>query len=343
MRGFLVSNFQNGNFFLWSGLFLVGSTAFVLAYRHSSFFGWTHPKGGEVELISILVFAFTLLILVSYGSTKQFLGSLALVLGSVLGFISPWPSIGSPYWFQDALPLAEQIWDVKRVAHAGGSVDGLFYTNSIEALEANKDYFDYFEIDLSVTSDSKLVCLHRWGEPIHEEIFGNVIAKPVSLEVFRTLNSQGELTACEVNSLKEWLSLNPGKFIITDIKSDENIKFLSVLLNEMGTMRERIIPQIYSVEDIDPAKKLGFRNVILTAYRMDDQQLREEISSLKPGSLFAITVPLERSARHIEQLLELGIPVYAHTVNDLDTFSFLRKLGISNIYTDTLIDTTNGY
>ena len=343
VKNFLLTSFWTGNFFYWGALFLLGFTGFVLAYRHSLFFGWTHPKGGEVEIISILVLTFTLMLVASFGSTKHFLGSLALVLGTALGFISPWASIGSPYWYQDKLPLAEQIWDVKRVAHAGGVFEGLAYSNTIDALEENKAYFDYFEIDLSVTTDGQLVCLHNWGEPVHERIFGEVISEPVTLSHFQTLNNKGQLTACEVSSLKEWLLNNPRKYIITDIKSAENLKYLSILLDDMGSTGGRVIPQVYRAEDIEPARTLGYRNVILTAYRMSDKQLAEELRTLKPESLFAITVPLERVARHMEQLLDLGTPIYAHTVNDLSAFSFLRALGVSNVYTDTLIDTSDGY
>lgn len=51
----------------------------------------------------------------------------------------------------------------RRIAHAGGEVDGQIYANSLESLNASyaKGY-RYFEIDLSFTSDRQLVCIHDW-------------------------------------------------------------------------------------------------------------------------------------------------------------------------------------
>ena len=49
------------------------------------------------------------------------------------------------------------------IAHAGGGINGINYSNSIEALNHNyAKGFRYFEMDFSWTSDNKLVCLHDW-------------------------------------------------------------------------------------------------------------------------------------------------------------------------------------
>ncbi len=54
---------------------------------------------------------------------------------------------------RDALP---------RVAHAGGGFEERTYTNTLAALEHNRDDYELFEIDFSWTSDDELVCLHDW-------------------------------------------------------------------------------------------------------------------------------------------------------------------------------------
>ena len=58
-------------------------------------------------------------------------------------------------WFADA-PI---------IYHAGGTVQGITYTNSREAIEKSLEEGHYFiEIDFSHTSDGHLVCAHAWTD-----------------------------------------------------------------------------------------------------------------------------------------------------------------------------------
>ena len=51
----------------------------------------------------------------------------------------------------------------KLIAHAAGGIDRFPYTNSKEAyLNSYKNGFRLFEIDISITSDEKLVARHDW-------------------------------------------------------------------------------------------------------------------------------------------------------------------------------------
>ena len=49
------------------------------------------------------------------------------------------------------------------IAHAGGAIDGIRYTNSKEAiLNSISKGAKYIELDLSLTRDGKLVAVHDW-------------------------------------------------------------------------------------------------------------------------------------------------------------------------------------
>src|SRR5210317_451008 len=51
------------------------------------------------------------------------------------------------------------------IAHAGGSLNGQKYTNSLEALNLNyQKGHRFFEVDFSWTSDEGLVAIHDWGK-----------------------------------------------------------------------------------------------------------------------------------------------------------------------------------
>ena len=47
-----------------------------------------------------------------------------------------------------------------RVAHAGGQYLDFEYPNSTRGININKNYIKYFEIDLQLTKDNRLICLH---------------------------------------------------------------------------------------------------------------------------------------------------------------------------------------
>ena len=247
---------------------LIGALLPFLLYRHSTFFGWSAPRGGETITI-LLYFGFLAIVIALFRRNFAALTMiLSLFLGSIAGFLSPWVQ-SDPFWAKPDIESPERIWEVKRVAHAGGSIDGLTYTNSLEAMEANKAFFDFFELDFSLTSDDELVCLHGWGEGVHTHVFGQILESPVSLQEFQRLNRGGPLTACTISNLSEWLEENEDKFIITDIKdSGRNVEFLRRLKNENPTLSNKLIPQAYNFEEAAELSEAGYERVIITTYRM---------------------------------------------------------------------------
>src|SRR5689334_12250244 len=59
--------------------------------------------------------------------------------------------------------LTKNIASQDIVAHACGEYDGITYTNSLNALNANYNRgFRYFEIDFNYTSDGHIVLIHDW-------------------------------------------------------------------------------------------------------------------------------------------------------------------------------------
>lgn len=66
----------------------------------------------------------------------------------------------------------------------------------------------------------------------------------------------------------------------------------------------------------------------------------KQIASKK---VLAVTVTNSQAGELSSALSDLGVPVYVHTVNNLDWLAKLRKMGVSNVYTDTLSNTNEGY
>ncbi|SFT96080.1 hypothetical protein, partial [Halomonas saccharevitans] len=225
---------------------------------------------------------------------------------------------------------------IERVAHAGGGYNGKTYTNSIEALEYNKENYSLFEVDLSWTSDDELVCIHDWGNSF-ERSFGINTESAVSLNEFITLVSgKSDVEKCTLTSLAHWMEKNPGDRIVTDVK-ERNANALKLIAERYPELKNRFVPQVYQPTEYYMARMLGFDNVIWTLYRFrgDNESI---LSHLKNMDLYGLTMPRGKvDAGLAKQAFdERGVRSYVHTINSVDEYLKYLNLGASEIYTDWL-------
>lgn len=227
---------------------------------------------------------------------------------------------------------------IERVAHAGGGVDGMTYTNSYQALDSSfKRGFRYFEIDLDFTADKQLVCIHDWDEGFRRN-FGYAVDDVPTLAEFEALTAiNSKATNCTLDGLMDWMAGHPQARLVTDIRAD-NIHALNTIVSELPEARSRVIPQIYDPLQYAAVKALGFEQVILTLYRYQGNlsDLSGQVQQWQGD--FAITMPINVArtgfARHLRSL---GIPSYVHTVNDrAQGAQLMQDQGVAEIYTDFL-------
>lgn len=223
-----------------------------------------------------------------------------------------------------------------RIAHAGGAINGLTYTNSIEALETNLARgFTHFEIDFSWTRDGQLVCLHDWEESF-ERSFGRPASGPVSLAEFEALvEAHSSVQKCTLASAARWFAAHPGTVLISDVKQN-NADALQHIRAHFPALARQMIPQIYQPEEYQAARSLGSDRLIWTLYRFAGNS-REVIRQLENMRVWAVTMDTVRTQQGLaRQLDELGIPSYTHTINDYADFLYFQTQGIDEIYTDDL-------
>lgn len=210
-----------------------------------------------------------------------------------------------------------------RVAHAGGGFKEKIYTNSINALEANKKDFLFFEIDLFVTDDDKVVCEHDYNENIK------------TFKKFKKYINENELfKKCTYITLKKWLSENPKKIIITDFKN-RNIDGLTFISKNFENYKNKFIPQIYHPNEYQKVKKLGFKNIIWTLYRYDKSNESVLLFANKM-KLFAITMNPARARSGLPILLDkINVDTYVHTINSIkEYYKYVKIFKVDQIYTD---------
>ncbi|MEZ5465003.1 MAG: hypothetical protein R3F22_07255 [Lysobacteraceae bacterium] len=219
------------------------------------------------------------------------------------------------------------------IAHAGGRIDGRRYTNSQNALDTNYARgFRYFELDFERTLDQRLVLTHDWSM-MWPMLSGSDLTVPTHAQFMATRFRHG-LKQLDLDALLDWLDHHPDAYIVTDAKTD-NLRALTAIAT--GRHAGRFIPQAYSQEEFTQARDLGFRDVILTIYRLQTKPsvITDFVLEQRP---WAIVVPLYQMERgDYARLLEGGqVPLYVHTVNEPERWQQLQALGVTGIYTDSL-------
>ncbi len=219
------------------------------------------------------------------------------------------------------------------VAHAGGDIYGIRMTNSLQAL--NKSYeegFRYIEMDISLTSDGIPVFIHDWG---NANWFAGIkySTEEYGYEDFKKRTGILGLEFMDLDKLELWLEMHDDAYIITDIK-ENNVEVLGYIRNNYPEASKKIIPQIYSLDEYEPVKNLGYEHIILTLYRIEtigDDVF--EFCSEQP--LFGLTMSQSRAKTDsLKKFSDLGIPVFVHTVNDYNEYVKVRDNGAYGVYTD---------
>ena len=210
-----------------------------------------------------------------------------------------------------------------RVAHAGGQYEGKVYPNSIASIESNYKFTKYFEIDLQLTKDNRLVCLH---DPLIDNYTFNEIKEVIVKNDF-----------CYDESLKKLLNKNKEIFIITDFKTD-NIQGLNFIKEYFESDIDRFIPQIYFESEYSEVKELGFKNIIFTFYKISNYSNDRLYAIIKKMDLFAVTMdPARLRSGILKKFNKKNFFVYVYTVNSLLRFiQYKFFFGTNEIYTDNL-------
>lgn len=220
-------------------------------------------------------------------------------------------------------PVSERL-----VAHAGGAVNGVRYTNSREALDQHYAAgYRVFELDFHWTSDGHLVLVHDW--PQASASFA-VLPHTFTCQEFVHAARRDGLHQMTFEDLRQWLRAHRDAYIVTDTKAS-NPRLLAWLLVNGGDVLPQLIVQIYRMAELNAARRLRPRAVWLTVYRYGYPAW----ALPRLSGVDAIVVPAESYQRYSRAVASLKVPVYVHaiaaqSVND----AFCRMPGIFGIYVD---------
>jgi glycerophosphoryl diester phosphodiesterase len=241
----------------------------------------------------------------------------------------------------------DTVWNQYPVAHALGSVDGIAYTNSLEAFDTNYKLGQrVFEADFCVTSDHKMVLRHEWDSDYQKGIDANNIPTE---EEFTAVPILGSYTPLTLKDLLLLMQKYTDIYLITDTKDSEKAlvqEEFEILLNtakETGTedVLNRIIVQIYDNEMLDTINEIyEFPIYIYTMYQIwggDIPEFVEFCKFCRANDISYITMfHFLVNPEVLEIAKAFDIDIYVHTVNDLEQAKNLLNSGVHGIYTDDI-------
>lgn len=218
------------------------------------------------------------------------------------------------------------------IAHAGGGIDGVAYTNSREALDHNYTMGRrIFEIDFAETCDGSLVLLHDW-----ERTGGERLSKARFLET----KSEDGLIRLDLNGLTTWLLDNPDATIVTDTKGDFD-RFFQRLKERLPSwvIERHFVIQVYDLATLDSLQQTWPNlRLVLTVYKMKNVSDDALSQRLADGGVIGLTIPLDRALGSLPTLRKRlpDLPIYVHgppsRINAPELHARLEELGASGLY-----------
>jgi len=163
------------------------------------------------------------------------------------------------------------------IAHAGGAVEGIRYTNSKEALDKSyKKGFRLFELDILKTSDDVFVAAHDWKNWAEITQYKGVL--PPSYRVFLQSKIHGKYTPMGIEEINAWFTTHEDAVLVTD-KTNDPVGFSSVFVD-----KNRLMMELFDMK----AVSLGLDSKIMSS--MPSQSVLEGLS-----------------VKELEKLIRLGV------------------------------------
>jgi glycerophosphoryl diester phosphodiesterase len=249
----------------------------------------------------------------------------------------------------DELAKTSSFADEDLIAHALGGISGEAATNSYEAFLANYEKgYRRFEADLILSSDGVLVARHDWDSYLSDYIQPTLPDDekegPIPFRDFKSHKIMGKYKPMGIKELIRLLDMYPDTYLVTDTKeTDPNIirKQFEIIVktaNEINPdVLNRIVPEIYSEDMLQIVRSVyAFPEMMLSVY-MEDIPDDEALRILQEYQLTLIAMPENRAdAKFLRKLNEQHVHAYVHTINSVEDYQRLKKLGVHGIYSDFL-------
>lgn len=212
---------------------------------------------------------------------------------------------------KDAERFAKYSLDRSRfIAHGGGEVDGVRYTNSLEAMNESYDNgFRLFELDIIKTKDGHYVASHDWQH--WAKITGYTGELPVTREKFLEYKIYKKYTPMDMVLINKWFLERRDAVLVTD-KINNPKEMANVFCD-----KSRLMMELFTLDAVKEGIDVGIRSSIpsATVLKKLGNGLVEKLVEIgvKDIALSRRTVVVNKEL--MAQIKRAGIRAYAFHVN----------------------------
>lgn len=141
------------------------------------------------------------------------------------------------------------------IAHAGGSINGELYTNSLEALNLNYARgFRLFELDIVRTKDDKFVAAHDWSTWKRQSAYKGAL--PPTLAQFKQYKINSKYQSLDLAAINQWFSEYSDAILVTD-KINDPTAFVPHFVD-----KQRLMMELFTEKAVLQAKAIGIRSAM---------------------------------------------------------------------------------
>ncbi|WP_339385622.1 glycerophosphodiester phosphodiesterase family protein [Vibrio sp. J383] len=218
------------------------------------------------------------------------------------------------------------------IAHAGGGINGLKYTNSLEAMEQSIEHgFKMIELDLLISSDGRIVAVHDW-KSFHEMTNSNNTGS-ISYKEFESKTIYDKYKTLNISTAIDILDESDVVLVTDKIK---NLALLSKYIID----KDKSIIEVFSIDKYNEAIELGFNNVALnidlnTPFILEWIDLNEiKAVTYRGDNLGSLGSEYKKAI----ELSNMGVSSMIYSTNDLD-LDGIKASGIGNfaLYVDFVL------
>ncbi len=245
------------------------------------------------------------------------------------------------------------MFDSGLVAHALGGIDGYPYLNSKEGFEESYSRgMRFVEVDLYFSADGRLICSHGFKEADVERmgIEGVTAGNPPEYDEWNTMRFHDRYTTQNAEDILHYLNIYPELYVEFDMRSlkgEDAYRMAEALLEVFGTDRalfERILVQVYSPEMYEIFKEVyDFPMMQFYMTKAFCKDITTYIEFCETHEIVSIAISDSYVTDEIlEKLLNSGIKIMVHTVDDPEKAQMYLDRGVTVICTNYLYYDSEG-
>ena len=217
------------------------------------------------------------------------------------------------------------------IAHAGGGIDDLKYTNSLEAVNKSiKDNFKLIELDIRETLDNVFVGVHEWKEfkkitNIKKKDENELNNEALLLNEFKKKKIYKKYTPLDIISINDIFRKNNELILLTD--KTNNFRKLN---SDLNFDKKRIMVEVFGKKNYFKSISEGIINPIYSFNHKDyNFVIKHKIKIISAHSQDIIN-----NSQIYKKLVENNVMVFMYSSNESDFINNNLDILFTHVYTD---------